>query len=140
MMFRKRVFGRFAWLNETVNGRIFGAASLLAGLTTAVKIAGFGKEILVARFFGASNALDAFYVAFLLPTFFVSIIANSCNDAFIPTYIAVGESEGIQAAQRLLSSGTCLHILMLSGLSLALALSQRWLLPILASGFDHNKL
>jgi putative peptidoglycan lipid II flippase len=52
----------------------------------------------------------------------------------------VRESEGIQAAQRLLSSGTCLHILMLSGLSLALALSQRWLLPILASGFDHNKL
>src|SRR6266851_9277511 len=98
MMIAKHIFGRFAWLNESVNGRIFGAATLLAGLTTAVKIAGFGKEILVARYFGASNALDAFYVAFLLPTFFVGIIANSCNDAFIPTYVAVRESEGIQAA------------------------------------------
>jgi putative peptidoglycan lipid II flippase len=139
MMGTNRIVRRFAWFNETVNGRIFGAASLLAGLTTAVKIAGFGKEILVARYFGASNALDAFYVAFLLPTFFVGIIANSCNDAFIPTYIAVRESEGVQAAQRLFSSGTCLHILMLAGLSFALALSQRWLLPVLGSGFDPGK-
>jgi putative peptidoglycan lipid II flippase len=130
---------RFKWLNETVNGRIFGAASLLAGLTTTVKIVAFGKEILVARYFGASNALDAFYVAFLLPTFFVGIIANSCNDAFIPTDIAVRESEGVQAAQRLLSSGTCVHLLMLASLCFVLALSQTWLLPILGSGFDPNK-
>jgi putative peptidoglycan lipid II flippase len=130
---------KFAWFNETVNGRIFRAASLLAGLTTAVKLVSFGKEILVARYFGASNALDAFYVAFLLPTFFIGIIANSCNDAFIPTYIAVRDSEGIQASQRLLSSGACLHLLMLAGVSTALALSQRWLLPLLGSGFDPDK-
>jgi peptidoglycan biosynthesis protein MviN/MurJ (putative lipid II flippase) len=73
-----------ASLQDTINGHIFGAATMLAGLATVVKVAGFGKDILVARYFGASNALDVFYVVFLLPTFFIGIIANFCNDTFIP--------------------------------------------------------
>ena len=129
-----------ARLRDTVNGRILTAATMLSALATLVKAASFGKEILVARYFGASNALDAFYVAYLLPTFFIGMITNLCIVAFVPTYIEVRESEGQHAAQRVLSSAVCLHILMLLVLSLGLALSQRWLLPLMGSGFSPTKI
>src|ERR1700722_7258114 len=90
----------FAPLRDTVNGRILTAATMLSALACVVKAASFGKEMLVAHYFGASNALDAFYVAYLLPTFFIGMIANLCTDAFVPTYIQVRESEGQHAAQR----------------------------------------
>ena len=128
------------WLRDSLIGRIFAASVLIAGLTTLVKVASLGKEMLVARFLGAGDALDAFYVAFLLPTFLIGIIAQSCNDAFIPTYIQVRESDGRQAAQRLFSNVAAIHLATLIALSLALAVLSPWLLPILGSGFGPSKL
>jgi hypothetical protein len=45
-MISMRLSGKRAWLQDTINGRIFGAATMLAGLATVVKVAGFGKEML----------------------------------------------------------------------------------------------
>jgi putative peptidoglycan lipid II flippase len=131
---------RLTWLRDSVNGRIFAAAAMIAALASLVKLTSLGKEILVARYFGASDALDCFYVAFLLPTFLIGILANSCNDALIPTYIEVREREGIQAAQRMFSSVAFLYLAMLIGVSLSLAVLQTWLLPILGSSFTPNKM
>jgi len=123
-----------------VNGRIFAAAVMIAGLASLVKLATLGKEMLVARCFGVGDALDAFYVAFLLPSFLIGIIIGSCNEAFIPTYIEVRENEGIDAAQRVFSSAAVLNLVVLVALSVVLATSQRWVLPLLASGFAPSKL
>ena len=58
------------WLRESVSGRILAATVMIAGTSGVVKLGSLGKEMLVARYLGASDKLDAFYVAFLLPTYF----------------------------------------------------------------------
>ncbi len=128
------------WLRTSLAGRIFSAALLIAVLSTIVKAMGFGKEILVARYFGADDALDSFYAAFVLPTFLIGIVANSCSDAFIPTYLQIYEHHGHESAQKLLSSVCTIYLLILLTASLLLALSQAWILPLLASGFGPAKL
>jgi putative peptidoglycan lipid II flippase len=134
-----RVAGKMGWLSESVNGRIFTAVLMIAALASLVKIVSLAKEMLIARIFGTGDALDAFYVAFLLPGFLGNIV-NSFGSAFLPTYIQVRETEGDLAAQRIFSSVAAFNLAALLGLSLLLAVTAQWLLPIIGSGFRPEKL
>jgi len=87
--FTPPVAGRIARFRQSVSGRILVAAVTVAGLASVVKIASLAKEMLIARRFGAGDALDAFYVACLLPAFLSGVVGESFNAAFIPTYIEV---------------------------------------------------
>src|SRR5216684_3101795 len=135
-----RVAGKIGRMSESVNGRIFTAAIIIAALASLVKVVSLAKEMLIARVFGAGDALDAFYVALLLPGFLSSIMVNSFGPAFVPTYIQVRETDGDLAAQRLFSSVAAFNLAALLGLLLFLALTAQWLLPIIGSGFGPEKL
>jgi putative peptidoglycan lipid II flippase len=127
-------------MNDSVNGRIFTAAVVIAALASMVKVVSLAKEMLIARIFGAGDALDAFYVAILLPSFLSSIIVNSYGSAFVPTYIQVRETEGDLAAQRLFSTVAAFNLAVLLGFTVFLAVTAQWLLPIIGSGFGPEKL
>ena len=60
---------------ETVNRRIFHAAATVALLSVVVKTAATLKELFVASYFGCGNAVDAFLIAYLVPSFLVTLIA-----------------------------------------------------------------
>src|SRR5213078_2946531 len=85
-------------------------------------------------------ALDAFLMAFLLPQFVITLVGGSLNFALIPTYIQVREHEGQEAAQRLFSSVMVWSAGLLIALSVVLALTVSYTLPISASGFSAEKL
>src|SRR5579862_7967297 len=72
-----------------VNRRIFGAAVSVLAATVIVKIVATGKEFVVAGIYGRSDAMDAFLAAFLIPNLLVNLIAESMNQALIPTLIRV---------------------------------------------------
>ena len=135
-----RLVRTIAGFGDSANGRILRAAITVAGLACLVKIVSLAKEVLVARRFGAGDALDAFYVAVLLPGFLTGVVASSFNAAFIPTYIEIRERDGSVAAQRLFSGVSALGLAVLVVICLLLALSQRWLLPLLGSSFGPAKL
>mgnify|MGYP001584190790 FL=1 len=128
------------WQERSVNRRIFGAMVTVGGLTTLVKLVAAAKEMAIAYQFGTSDELDAFLIAFLLPAFAVKLIAGSLNTAMIPTYIQVREQEGQPAAQRVLSSVMVLSIGFLVVLSVILALTASYTLPLIASGFSAEKM
>lgn len=124
----------------SVNRKIFGAAVTVALMTMLVKVAAVFRELVVAWRFGISDALDAFFIALLIPSFIISVVAESFNAALIPTYIRVREQEGNQAAQRLLS-GTIVWSMGLLGVTTILILATAPLyLPYLASGFTPEKI
>lgn len=128
------------WRVKSVNRRIFSAIITVGGLTVLVKVAATGKELFVAYKFGTSDALDAYLIAFLLPSFAINVIAGSFSAALIPTFIHVREREGREAAQRLFSNvmvWSSGFLLTVSGL---LALSAPYILPFLGSGFGPEKL
>ncbi len=65
------------------------AASTVGGLTAVSRIAGFARDMLMARYLGAGLAADAFLVAFRLPNLFRSLFAEGAFSAgFVPMVAA----------------------------------------------------
>ena len=128
------------WRKRSVNTRIFAAVVTVGGFTVLVKLAAGAKELVVAYQFGTSDALDAFISAYLMPQFVINLVGGSLNFALIPTYIQVCEKEGREGAQRLFSSVMMWSAGLLIALSVVLALSVSFVLPVLASGFSAEKL
>jgi putative peptidoglycan lipid II flippase len=90
----------------STNRRILGAAVVVAGATAVVSLASMARELLLAATFGTSDTLEAFLIAFALPTFVVNVIAGSFASALIPTFIQVREQEGRTTAQTVFPAGT----------------------------------
>src|SRR3712207_5767634 len=128
------------WLKRSVNRRIFAAMLTVGGLTVVVKLVSAVKEMVVAHQFGTGDALDAFLIAFLLPSFTVQVVASAFRIALIPTYVQVREHEGQDAARRLFSNAMVWSTASLTAVAALLALSATYILPIVASGFGPEKL
>jgi putative peptidoglycan lipid II flippase len=113
---------------------------IVGGLTIIVKIVSTLKEIVIAYQFGIGDSLDAFFIAYLLPSFAINVVAGSFVAAFIPTYIKVQEHEGKEAAQRLFSTAMVWSLALLIATSVLLGLAAPYVLPVLGSGFRLEKL
>jgi putative peptidoglycan lipid II flippase len=122
------------------NRGVLTSAALLGGTTVLVKLVAFAKDWLVARRFGAGDELDAFLVAFLIPSFAVAVLANSFASAFVPSYLRVVEHQGRAAAQRLVARLLGVASVVLIAVTLLLAGGARFVLPWIGSGFDAEKL
>lgn len=124
----------------SVNRQIFGAAVIVGCLTAFVKVAAMSKELVIAWKFGTFDELEAFLIALIVPSFVISVLANSFNSAFIPTYIRVREQEGIKAAQKLFSGATIWALGLLTIITILILATAPIYLPLIASGFDRQKL
>jgi len=96
--------------------------------------------MVLAGFFGRSDAMDAFLAALLIPNLLVNLLAESMNQALIPTLVRVRLQQGQARAQELLSSSMTLVIAGLAAASLVMALLAHAAFPLLASGFSPAKL
>jgi len=124
----------------SANRQIFNAAALIAVLTFVVKLAAMGKEMVGAAFFGTGDAMDAFVMALLLPSYVINVVAGSFNAALIPIQIETRERLGPPAARRLFRSVSILGCVSLLLIMLLLAAASPFLLPVLCSGFGPEKL
>jgi putative peptidoglycan lipid II flippase len=73
----------------------------VGGLTLVSRVLGFVRDILTAKYAGASAETDAFFVAFKLPNFMRRLFAEGAfNSAFVPQfnrYLAEGGKEEAKA-------------------------------------------
>jgi len=123
----------------SANRRIFGASVTILIMTLAVKGVTFVKEVVVAARFGTADELDAFLIAFLIPTLVINVLGVTLGAVFIPAYVAIRESRGVEPANRLVGE---MVLWMSAGLAMALlllALAAPLYLPLLASGFSDPK-
>jgi putative peptidoglycan lipid II flippase len=123
----------------SVTRSILGATVTIMALTAVVKIVSAGKEVVVAGFYGPSDALDAFLVALVLPTFAINIVSGSFHVSLIPTIVRVRERAGIAEAKRLLGSVMVCALLALVLVASVLAALGPYLLTFIASGFTGPK-
>src|SRR4029453_6117965 len=129
-----------SWRAGSANSRIFSAILTVGGMTILVKLVSTAKEVVVAHQFGVGDGLDAFLIAFLLPSVAINIIAGSFNAGLMPTYIQIRDQQGREAAQRLFSSVMICSGLLLIIVSLLMALAAPRALGSLGSGFGPEKL
>ncbi len=131
-------WNRFA--EGSTNRKIFGATLIIGFFTFSVKLASLLKELVVASVFGTNDALDAFLIAFLLPSFVGGIVAGALSAATVPTYIQVREKEGPVAAQKLISGIVALALGIMTLTIILLVVFGPQLLIFMGSGFDGEKL
>ncbi len=122
-----------------VSLRVLFQMATVGAYTGLVKVAGAAKVVFTARAFGMSDGLDAYLIAFLLPSFFADILAGSLNSALVPTFIQVRELEGTAAAHRLYRTVLAAGAGILTAAALVLAALAPWILRVLASSFDPEK-
>lgn len=85
------------------------------------RILGFVRDMVIARYFGATPGADAFFVAFKIPNFFRRLFAEGAfSQAFVPVLSATKEREGKAAVRRLIGAiyfrlGSVLLLLTLFG-------------------------
>ena len=128
------------WSNLSTNRKIFSATLVIASLTFAAKLVSSVKELAVAASFGTGDAIDAFLIAFVVPSLATAVISGSFNAAFIPTYIQVREREGGDCAQKLFSNVLASSALLLGAATLGIIVGAPYYLPLLASGFSPAKI
>ena len=128
------------WKGTSTHRRIVGAAVIVAVFTAIAKVVFFAKELVVAWQFGTLDLLDAFLIAYAVPSFAINLIAGSFTAALIPAYIQAHEQEGRSSANNLYASSMTLGILLLTICTGLIIVSAPFYVRVLASGFDPDKL
>jgi putative peptidoglycan lipid II flippase len=139
-MNRPSEYSRATRPSRSTSWRMLADTATVGGWTAAVKVAGAVKVILAARFFGAGDAMDAYLIAFLLPAFFMDLLAGPLDSALIPALIELRQKQGKAAAETLYS-----NVLAAAGAAfilaaLAAAAISGVILPLLAPSFGPEKL
>lgn len=76
--------------------------SVVGSATLLSRVLGLVRDVVFARFTGASDAADAFFVAFKIPNFFRRLFAEGAfAQAFVPVLAEYRQSGGIAAVREL---------------------------------------
>lgn len=115
------------------------SASIVGFMTLLSRIMGFVRDILVAMFFGAGPAYDAFLVAFKIPNFMRSLLAEGAfSQAFVPLlseyHTKYGEQEIRQFIDKVAGSLAIVVFLVMCLLMFGAPIVIRMFAP----GFDVN--
>jgi putative peptidoglycan lipid II flippase len=126
------------WLRSSVTRRILGAALTVGVVAILLKVAGAGRELAVAYYFGTADELDAFLIAYLAPSFIVSAPVAAVTAALMPTFVRVREEDEEQAARLVANIFVAVLIVLGAGCGL-LALFAGTIVDLLGSGFSPAK-
>ncbi|MCH7746674.1 MAG: murein biosynthesis integral membrane protein MurJ [Acidobacteria bacterium] len=81
---------------------VAGSAAVIGVATMTSRVLGLGRNLVFASLFGASSAMDAFFVAFRIPNLMRDLFAEGAmSAAFVPTFTRRLTTEGRAAAWRL---------------------------------------
>lgn len=109
---------------------------LLMIIAIVSKIIGFGREMILSYFYGASNITDAYLISLTIPTVIFSFIITSISTGYIPIYSQIekeyGQKEGQNYTNNLLNILLILITIMI-GFS---SLFTEQIVRIFASGFE----
>jgi len=99
---------------------------------------GFLVQILIVRYFGASDSTDIYYLIVSIITFVTSLSTGFLTDLFVPIYHDA-KKRGFENAQRLTGSVLTLAFFLGLLLSAVVYFLAPAFVSIFASGFPHDK-
>lgn len=104
-------------------GPLFNSMIVMSGYVLS-RITGLGRDVVIARHFGTSADLGAYYAAFrVTDLLYMVIIGGALGSSFIPVFIQVWQRDGVERAWHLASAVVSWALLLL-----ALASTVLWLL------------
>lgn len=116
--------------------RILKATATVGGMTMVSRILGFVRDMVIARYFGASAGADAFFVAFKIPNFFRRLFAEGAfSQAFVPVLAETKEQRGDAAVRHLVGAMSFRLGLILFILTIVGVVGASWWMALFAPGF-----
>lgn len=120
---------------------LFRAIATVGGLTMISRVAGFVRDLLIARYLGAGPIADAFFVSLRLPNFFRSLFAEGAFTAgFLPLFSRTDAKEGRAAAQHFAERALSILLVTTLGFTLVAQVAMPLVILVLAPGFAGDPL
>ncbi|SEM37854.1 putative peptidoglycan lipid II flippase [Syntrophus gentianae] len=121
------------------NENVARAAGIVGMATMLSRIFGFIRDMVVAAFFGAGIATDAFFVAFRIPNLLRRLLGEgSLTVAFIPVFTEYLKTKSRESALELASIALTFLSILLVVVSLAGVLLSPLIVSLMAPGFIKN--
>jgi len=121
-------------------GRIARSTAFFSAATAASRIAGLGREVVAASYYGVYGPMSAFTIAFQVPNLVRSLFADAAlQPAFVPIFTEQLERKNYREAFRLASTLLLLATLVLGAITALFVLLAPVIMPIFAPGFKDNK-
>lgn len=118
---------------------LFRSTSLVSGMTAISRIMGFIRDMMIGQIFGATPAVDAFFVAFRIPNFMRGLFAEGAfAQAFVPILSEYRQKRSFDEVRLFISrmAGALAAVLLL--VTLITVLITPVLTSIFAPGFLHD--
>jgi putative peptidoglycan lipid II flippase len=119
-----------------VKTRLTDAAWAISTAIMISRILGLGREMVLARYFGAGLATDAFNVAYRIPNLLRDLFAEGAlSAAFVPTFVRRLKQEGRKEAWVLVNRLISALLVILGALTLAFFFGAKGFVYLLAAGY-----
>ncbi len=127
-------------MSATEHDRIARAAGVVGSATLLSRILGYARDMVIAYFFGAGPATDAFFVAFRLPNTLRRLFGEgSMTVSFIPVYTQYLVHRTKEESQELVDVAFTLAASILMGLTILGMVFSPQIVAVLAPGFKDPK-
>jgi putative peptidoglycan lipid II flippase len=118
-------------------GRLARSTAFFSIATAASRVAGLGREIVAAGYYGVSGPMSAFTIAFQLPNLVRALFADAAlQPAFVPIFTEQLERKNYREAFRMASTLLLLVTLVLGAITALFVLAAPAIMPLLAPGFE----
>jgi putative peptidoglycan lipid II flippase len=118
-------------------GRIARSTAFFSIATAASRVAGLGREVVAAGFYGISGPMSAFTIAFQVPNLIRALFADAAlQPAFVPVFTELIGKKHYKDAFRLASTLLLLVTMVLGAITALFVLLAPVVMPIFAPGFE----
>lgn len=119
--------------------RLLKSTAIIGSLTMLSRILGLVRDILLAKYLGASVINDALVTAVKLPNLFRRMFAEGAfNAAFVPLYAREIEENGDAAAARFAGQAMAALFVLVASITLFFQITMPWSLNIVGFGLDRE--
>jgi len=119
--------------------RLARSAGIFTSATMLSRILGYCRDTMVAAFFGAGPAADAFYTAFRISNLFRRLLGEGALSAsFVPVFSEYTQKQSKEETQRFLNTMFTTLLVILSAITLLGVVFAPQLTRLIARGFDPS--
>ena len=113
---------------------------ILMLLTILSKILGFGRDIFLSYFYGASNISDIYLISLTIPTVIIAILGKGISAGFVPMYTRIEQRDGIEEANQYTNNVINFVILFCTLIFILGLVFTESIVKLFASGFTGETL
>ena len=122
-----------------MKNNIVKAVGLVTIVTVIGKLLGFGRETVIAAFYGASAQSDVYFVAAVIPTLLFAAISMAITTGLVPIYIEERNKDKAEASRMMSALSTFLFVISVVFIALCMLFAP-WLTKLFAPGFTGAQL